>query len=69
MAISTAIVHLIHRQISDKAVTDGVAMHPGWSARTLKMNFTEPVTFGFFLVFQRLDDLSLVPNGARFSFR
>jgi hypothetical protein len=48
MAISRAIVHLMCRQMSDKAVTDGPAVHPGWSTRTLKMNFTEPVTFGFF---------------------
>jgi hypothetical protein len=47
-AISTAIEHLIRRQMSDKAVTDGPVVHPGWSARTLKMIFTEPVTFGFF---------------------
>ena len=46
-AISTAILHLMRRQMSDKAVTDGPAMHPRWSARTLKMHFTEPVTFGF----------------------
>jgi hypothetical protein len=52
-AISTAIVHLMCRQMSDKAVADGPAVHPIRSARTLKMNFTEPVTFGFFLVLQR----------------
>jgi hypothetical protein len=50
-AISTAIEHLMHRQMSDKAVTDGPSVHPGRSARTLKMNFTESVTFGVFLVF------------------
>jgi hypothetical protein len=27
---------------------DGLVVHPGRSARTLKMHFTEPVTFGFF---------------------
>jgi hypothetical protein len=32
----------------DKAVTDGPAVHPGRSARALKMHFTESVTFGFF---------------------
>jgi hypothetical protein len=47
-AISMAIMHLMHRQMSNKAVADGPAVHPGRSARTLKMNFTEPVTFGFF---------------------
>jgi hypothetical protein len=61
--------------MSDKAVTDGPAVHPGRSARTLKMHFTEPVTFEFFLVFQRADiprlrpdGPSLVSNGALFCF-
>jgi hypothetical protein len=47
-AISMAIEHFMRRQISDKAVTDGPVVHPGWSARMLKIHFTEPVTFGFF---------------------
>jgi hypothetical protein len=47
-AISTTIEHLMRRQMSDKAVGNGPAMHPGRPARTLKMNFTESVTFGFF---------------------
>jgi hypothetical protein len=47
-AISTTIKHLMCRQMSDKAVADGPVVHPGWSARTLKIRFTEPVTFGFF---------------------
>jgi hypothetical protein len=51
MSISTTIEHLICRQISGKAVTDGLVMHPGRSARTLKMNYTEPVSFGFFWFF------------------
>jgi hypothetical protein len=38
-------------QMSDKVVADGPAVHPGWSVRTLKMHFTEPVTFGFFWFF------------------
>jgi hypothetical protein len=50
-AISTAIEHLMRRKMSDKAVADGPAMHPIRSARTLKMHFTEPVTFGFFWFF------------------
>jgi hypothetical protein len=50
-AISTSIVHLMRRQMSDKAVADGPAVHPGRSARTLKMHFTEPVTFGVFWFF------------------
>jgi hypothetical protein len=73
-AISMAIMFVMCRQMSDKAVADGPTVHPGRSARTLKMHFTEPVTFGFFLVFQRsdgpclgLDGLHLVPDGARFS--
>jgi hypothetical protein len=51
MAISTAIVHLMCHQMSDKVVTDGPFVHPGRSARTLKMHFTELVTFGFFWFF------------------
>jgi hypothetical protein len=47
-AISMAIEHLMHRQISDKAVVDGPAVHPRRSARMLTMNFTKPVTLGFF---------------------
>jgi hypothetical protein len=35
------------RQMSDKEVMGGPTVYPGRSARTLKMNFTEPVTFGF----------------------
>jgi hypothetical protein len=46
--ISTAIEHLMRRQMSDKAVADDSVVHPGRSARTLKIHFTEPVTFGFF---------------------
>jgi hypothetical protein len=38
----------MRRQMSDKAVTDGPVVHLGRSVRTLKMNFTKPVTFGFF---------------------
>jgi hypothetical protein len=38
-------------QMSDKAVTDGLAVHPGRSARTLKMHFIELDTFGFFWFF------------------
>jgi hypothetical protein len=49
--ISMTIVHLICRQMSDNAVADGPAMHPGRSTRTLKMHFTEPVTFRFSWVF------------------
>jgi hypothetical protein len=52
--ISTAIVHLMRHQMSDKIVADGPAVHLGWFARTLKMHFTELVTFGF-LGFQQPD--------------
>jgi hypothetical protein len=38
----------MRRQMSDKAVANGPVVHPGRSARTLKIHFTEPVTFGFF---------------------
>ena len=48
MAISTAIEHLMRRQMSGKTVSDGPIVHPGRSARTLKLHFTEPVTFRFF---------------------
>jgi hypothetical protein len=41
----------MRRQMSDKAVTDGLTVHPRRSVRTLKMHFTEPVTFGFFWFF------------------
>jgi hypothetical protein len=50
-AISTAIVHLMCHQMSDKAVTDDPAVHPERSVRTLKVHFTEPITFGFFWFF------------------
>jgi hypothetical protein len=47
-AISTATMHLLHRQMSDKAVADGPVVHPERSARMLKFHFTEPVTFRVF---------------------
>jgi hypothetical protein len=46
-----AIEHLMHHQMSDKAIADGLVVHPGRSTRTLKIHFTEPVTFGFFWFF------------------
>jgi hypothetical protein len=33
--------------MSHRAVADGLAVHLGRLERTLKMNFTEPGTFGF----------------------
>jgi hypothetical protein len=48
-AISTAIVHLMRRQMSDKVVADGPAMHLGWSTRMIKMYFTEPVCWSLVL--------------------
>jgi hypothetical protein len=47
-SVVTAIEHLMRRRMSDKAVADGPIVHPEQSARTLKIHFTEPVTFGFF---------------------
>jgi hypothetical protein len=47
-AISTAIENLMHHQMLDKAVVNGPVVHPGRSTRTLKIHFTELVTFGFF---------------------
>jgi hypothetical protein len=58
------IEHLICCQMSDKAVADGPAVHPGRSVRTLKMNLTEPVTFEF-SGFQRPDNPRLWPDGPR----
>jgi hypothetical protein len=46
--ISMAIEHLMCRQMSGKAVVDDPVVHPGRSVRTLKMNYTEPVTFEVF---------------------
>jgi hypothetical protein len=63
----------MHRQMSDKAVADGPVVHPGRSVRTLKIHFTEPVTFGFFWFSPpdgprlRPDGPRLVSDGARFS--
>ena len=51
--------------MSGTAVADGPAVHPGRSARTLKIHFTEPVTFGF-SGFSRSDGPRLVSDGARF---
>jgi hypothetical protein len=50
-AILTAIEHLMRHQMSDKAIADGPAVHPRRSARMLKINFFEPITFGFFWFF------------------
>jgi hypothetical protein len=38
----------MQRQMSDKGDADGPVVHPGRSARTLKIHFMEPVIFGFF---------------------
>jgi hypothetical protein len=60
--------------MSDKAVADGPAVHPGRSMRTLKIHFTEPVTFGFSGFQQadgprlRRDGPSLVSDGGLFCF-
>jgi hypothetical protein len=72
--MSMAIVHLIHRQMSDKTVVDSLVVHPGRSARTLNA-FYRTCHLQVFLVFQwsdgpclRPDDPRLVSDGARFSF-
>jgi hypothetical protein len=50
--------------MSGTTVADGPVVHPGWSARTLKIHFTEPVTFGF-SGFLRSDGPRLRPDGPR----
>jgi hypothetical protein len=55
-------------QMSDKAVADSPAVHHGRSARTLKMNFMKPDTFGF-SGFQQADGLHLVSDSTLHSFR
>jgi hypothetical protein len=60
--------------MSDKAVADGPIVHPGQSVRTLKMQFSVPITSGFFWFFYadgsrlRLEGPRLVLDSARFSF-
>jgi hypothetical protein len=51
--------------MSDKAAVDGPTAHPGRSVRTLKLNFTEPGTFGFFLVFNGRLVCTKGPDGPR----
>jgi hypothetical protein len=52
MVISTAISALkCVVRLLDRAVTDGLAVHPIRFARTLKIYFTEPITFGVFWFF------------------
>ena len=63
-AISTAILHLMRRQMSDKAVADGPTVHPRRSARTLKFILPNPSPSGF-LVLHRLDGPRLRPDGPR----
>jgi hypothetical protein len=61
--------------MSDKVVTDGPAVHPGQSTRTLEFLFTELGTFDFFRFPKsgrsrlRLDSSSLVLDGILPSFR
>jgi hypothetical protein len=52
--------------MSDKAVADGPTMHLGRSARMLKMNYTEPITFGVFVTMTGRS-VRLVSDGTRFS--
>jgi hypothetical protein len=61
--------------MSDKAVADGPVVHLGRFARTLKIHFTKPVTFGFSGFHRpdgprlRPDGPQLVSDGGRFSIR
>jgi hypothetical protein len=73
-AISTAIEHLMCRHMSDKAVADSPVVHPGRSARTLKIHFYQTRHLRVFLVFHRpdgprlrMDGPRLVSDGACFS--
>jgi hypothetical protein len=50
-AISTVIVHLMCRQMSDKAFADGPVVHPGRSARTLKCILPNSSPSGFLWFF------------------
>jgi hypothetical protein len=43
----TAIVHLMRHQMSDKVVTDSLAVHPGQSVRTLICILPNPSHSGF----------------------
>jgi hypothetical protein len=47
-AISTAILHLMRRQMSDKAWRGRSGRVPRTFRADAKIHFTEPVTFGFF---------------------
>ena len=47
-AISTAILHLIHRQMSDKGSRGRSDRAPRMVREDAIIHFTEPVTFGFF---------------------
>jgi hypothetical protein len=58
----------MRRQMSDKAVANIPPVHSGRSMRMLKMNFTEPGTFGF-CGFQQADDHVAVGRTVRASSR
>jgi hypothetical protein len=47
-AISTAIMHLMRRQMSDKGSRGWSGRAPRTVREDAKIHFTEPVTFGFF---------------------
>jgi hypothetical protein len=47
-AISTAILHLIHRQMSDKGSRGRSDRAPRMVREDAIIHFTEPITFGFF---------------------
>jgi hypothetical protein len=48
MAISTAILHLMHRQMSDKVSRGRSGRAPRTVREDAIIHFSEPVTFGFF---------------------
>jgi hypothetical protein len=50
-AISTAILHLMRRQMSDKGSREQSGRAPWTVCEDAIIHFTEPVTFGFFQFF------------------
>jgi hypothetical protein len=67
-AISTATLHLMRRQMSDKGSRGRSGRAPRTVREDVKIHFTKPVTFGF-SGFHRPDGPRLVSDGARFSVR
>jgi hypothetical protein len=63
-AISTTILHLMHRQMSDKGSRGRSGRAPRMVREDTIIHFTEPVTFGI-SVFHRPDGPRLRPDGPR----